>query len=114
MDSNAINDKIATAHLLEFIAKAQKISSSVNVEKVDGGYGITIYCDWDNDDNFWSQSAFISDKGKSAEFYEFSATIDTLVKIEEEREIKLMNLWERRQEVLSRLSDEEKELLGVR
>ena len=104
-----MTDKVTTVDLLEFIAKAQKISPSVNVEKVDGGYGIAIYCDWDNCDNFWSQSAFISDKGKSTELYELSATIDTLVKIEEERE----NKHQRRQEVLSRLSDEEKELLGV-
>jgi len=108
-----MTDEVTIVHLLEFIAKAQKVSPDVNVEKVDGGYGIRIYCAWDNDDNFYTQSAFISDKGKSSEFYELSATIDTLVKIEEEREIK----WERRQEViqeiLSRLSDEEKELFGV-
>ena len=104
-----MTDKVTTVDLLEFIAKAQKVSPDVNVKKVDGGYGISLYCDWDDNDDFYTQSAFISDKGKSAEFYEFSAIIDTLVKIEEEREIK----QQRRQEVLSRLSDEEKELLGV-
>ena len=104
-----MSDKVATVHLLEFIAKAQKISSSVNVEKVDGGYGITIFYDWDDDGNFWSQSAFISYKGKSSEFYEFSSIIDGEAKREKEREYKR----QRRQEVLSRLSDEEKELLGV-
>ena len=103
-----MSDQVTTPALLEFIAKAQKVSD-VNVKKVDDGYNITIYCAWDNDDNFYTQSAFISDNGKSAEFYEFTDTIDTLVKIEEERENKL----QRRQEVLSRLSDEEKELLGV-
>lgn len=108
--THPLTDKVATVHLLEFIAKAQKVSPDVNVEKVDGGYGITITCAWDNDDHFYTQSAFISDKGKSAEFYEFSAMIDYQVKIEEERE----NKQQRRQEVLSRLSDEEKELLGVR
>ena len=104
-----MTNKVTIAHLLQFIAKAQKVSPNVNVEKVDGGYGITVYCDWDNCDNYYTQSAFISDKGESAEFYEFSDEIDYQVRLEEERESK----HQRRQEVLSRLSDEEKELLGV-
>ena len=104
-----MTDKVTIAHLLEFIAKVQKLSPDVDVNKVDGGYGICIYYDWDNNDNFYTQSAFISDKGESAEFYELSDSIDYQVKLEEEREIK----HQRRQEVLSRLSDEDKELLGV-
>lgn len=101
--------KVTTMDLLEFIAKAQKVSPDVNVEEVDNGYGITVYCDWDNNDNWYTQSAFISDKGESVEFYELLDTIDYQVQLEEER----VNKRKRRQEVLSRLSDEEKELLGV-
>ena len=109
-------DKVATVHLLEFIAKAQKISPDVNVKKVDDGYNISIYCDWDDNDDFYTKSTFISNKGKSEvlrlnsiEFYTMSCLIDYEIEKEEERE----NKQQRRQEVLSRLSDEEKELFGV-
>ena len=111
-----MSDKVTTVDLLEFIAKAQKISPSVDVKKVDDGYNISIYYAWDNDDNFYTQSAFISDKGESEvlnlnsiEFYTMSCLIDYEIEKEEERK----NNRQRRQEVLSRLSDEEKELLGV-
>ena len=104
-----MRDKVTTVDLLDFIAKAQGISPDVKVEKVFGGYGISIYCNWLDDDDFWTKFAFISDKGKSAEFYEFLAELDYQVKLKEEK----VNNRQRRQEVLSRLSDEEKELLGV-
>ena len=104
-----MSDKVTAVHLLEFIAKAQKVSPDVNVRKVDDGYNISIYCDWDDNDDFYTRYTFISDKGKSAEFYTMSCLIDYEIEKEEERE----NKHQKRQEVLSRLSDEEKELLGV-
>jgi len=100
---------ITTTQLLEFIAKAQKISPDVKVGEGDNGYDIAIYADWDADDNFYTQSIFISHKGESSNFHEMSFEIDYLFRVEEERE----NKHKKRQELLSRLSDEEKELLGV-
>ena len=111
-----MTNKVTTVDLLEFITKAQKVSPDVNVRKVDDGYNISIYCDWDDNDDFYTKSTFISNKGKSEvlrlnsiEFYTMSCLIDYEIEKEEERE----NKQQRRQELLSRLSDEEKELLGV-
>ena len=102
--------KVTTADLLKLIVKAQKVSPGVDVKEVDDGYSITVYCAWLGGNNFYTESAFISDKGESVEFYEFSDEIDYQIKLKEEREIK----HQRRQEVLSRLSDEDKELLALK
>ena len=108
---------ITTTQLLAFLAKAHKVSSDVDVTKEDEGYKITVYADWYSDDHFFHQSTFITDEGKYKykfgyeyeEFFTMNGELDHLVREEEEREIKR----QKRQELLSRLTDEEKELLGV-
>ena len=114
-----MSETITTAQLLDFFAKAHKVSSDVRVTKKDEGYKITVLADWYNDDHFAEQSIFITDECKckykpiSYEYEDFHAMdsdLNHLVKEEEEREIKR----QKRQELLSRLTDEEKELLGVK
>ena len=114
-----MSETITTTQLLDFLAKAHKVSSDVRVvrefDKGEGGYKITVIADWYNDDHFVYQSTFITDEGKYKykygyeEFYSMNSELDDLVREEEEREIKR----QKRQELLSRLTDEEKELLGV-
>ena len=117
--------KITTKELLEFLAKAHEVSSHVTVDKVsrynngeyvDYFYEIAVTCDWDDDDHFYSQNTSITTKGKSNpedadyEFFTMSCMLDYLVEREEEKKMKR----QKREELLSRLTDEEKELLGVK
>ena len=112
-----MSEPITTTQLLDFLAKAHKVSPDVKVvrgfNKGKNGYKITVLADWYNDDHFADQSTFITDEGRCNEYEDFhimDSDLNHLVKEEEEREIKR----QKRQELLSRLTDEEKELLGVK
>ena len=115
-----MTEPITTTQLLDFLVKAHKVSPDVKVvrgfNKGENGYKITVLADWYSDDHFAEQSTFITDKGKYKykygyeDFYTMDSDLNHLVKEEEEREIKR----QKRQELLSRLTDEEKELLGVK
>ena len=120
-----MSETITTTQLLEFLEKAQKVSSHVTVNKVsrysdgeyvDYFYEIAVNCDWDENNHFYTQNTSITTEGKSNpfdadyEFFTMSSMLDYLVEKEEEKEMKRR----KRQELLSRLTDEEKELLGVK
>ena len=111
-----MSETITTTELLDFLVKAHKVSPDVKVSKMDEGYEIAAYCDWYNGDHFAYQSTFITDEGKYKykreyeDFYTMRDELNHLVEQEEERELKR----QKRQELLSRLTDEEKELLGVK
>ena len=106
---------ITTTQLLDFIVKVDKVSSHVTFKKVGGEYVIDIHCDWDDNNNFYTQTTVISEEGHSTwkasdyEFFTMDSVLDELVKKQEEKEMKR----QKREELLSRLTDEEKELLGV-
>ena len=111
-----MSELITTTQLLEFLVKADKVSSYVNVTKEDGVYTVSVYADWDDTNHHYKQTVCITEEGLSHwtlgdyHFYTMSSMLDYLVEKEEEREIKR----QKRQELLSRLTDEEKELLGVK
>ena len=111
-----MTETITTTQLLDFLAKAHKVSSDVRVIKEDEGYRISVYCDWYNQNDFAYQITFITDEGQykrkvgHEEFNTMDRDLSHLVKEQEEREMKR----QKRQELLSRLTDEEKELLGVK
>ena len=111
-----MSETITTTQLLDFLAKADKVSSHVNVTKKDEGYKITVMCDWYNDGHFDDRSTFVTDEGKVEykygyeDFDTMNADLNHLVREKEEREMKR----QKRKELLSRLTDEEKELLGVK
>ena len=111
-----MTETITTTELLDFLAKAHKVFSKVRVIKEDEGYTISVHCDWHNLNNFEYQITFITDEGKSKndsrykEFHSLNCDLDQLVREKEERLVKR----QKRQELLSRLTDEEKELLGVK
>jgi len=93
-----MSDKITTVQILDFIAKAQTVSPNVDVEERDGGYNISIYCDWDDNDDFYIQSTFISNEGKSVsqgrdsfEFYTMVCLIDYEIEKATARENKRQN-----------------------
>ena len=120
-----MTEPITTTQILDFLEKAQKVSSHVTVNKVsryydgeyrDYFYEIAVNCDWDENKHFYTQNTAITTEGKSIpedgdyEFFTMSSMLDYLVEKEEEKQIKR----KKRQELLSRLTDEEKELLGVK
>ena len=111
-----MTEAITAPQLLDFLAKADKVSSSVTVKKEMDFYEISIYADWGENNHFYSQTTCITEDGRASswkncdyEFFTMTCELDYLVKKEEEREIKR----QKRQELLSRLTDEEKELLGL-
>ena len=111
-----MSETITTSHLLDFLAKAHKVSSDVNVIKMNGGYKITAICDWHNDGHWDEARTFIKNDGTYEYdhaytcFFSMDSDLNHLVEIEKEREMKR----QKREKLLSRLTDEEKELLGVK
>ena len=112
-----MTDTITTTQLLDFLVKADKVSTYLNVTKRqwqgNGLYEIAIHTDWDDNDNFYTATTSITEDGHSTwknsdyEFFTMDSMLDKLVEKEEERRIKR----QKREELLSRLTDEEKELL---
>ena len=111
-----MSQTITTTELLDLLVKAHKVSSHVCVKKEKGEYVISIMCNWEDNADFYTQTTTITEEGESNwrssdyEFYTMNSVLDELVEKEEEREMKR----QKRQELLSRLTDEEKELLGVK
>ena len=115
-----MSEPITTTRLLDFLVKAHKVSTYVNVtERFWQGkelYEIAIHCDWDDDGDFYTHTTSITKDGLSTwqcsdyEFFTMDSLLDGRVQRLEERELKR----QKREELLSRLTDEEKELLGVK
>lgn len=108
---------IETTELLEFLCKAQKASpSGVTICQMDGGFKITLYCDWNDNNDFYHQSILITTEGESTwydgdyDFCTMDGMLDDLLRKEAEREIKA----QKRKELIARMSDEDKELLGLK
>lgn len=109
---------ITTIDLLKFLCKAQKASpSGITICQMDEGFKITLYCDWHDDNRFYHQSIFIDNKGESHwnsggdyDFCTMDGMLDDLLRKEAEREIKA----QKRKELIARMSDEDKELLGLK
>ena len=106
--------KVTTTQLLDFFTKVETISAPPQVFKIDGGYQVIVDYAWTGNARFYPESFIITDEGVSKEgrnydFESMNELINQFVKEEEEREIKR----QKRQEVLSRLTAEEKELLGL-
>ena len=105
-----MTEPITTTELLDFLVKAHKLFHCVRVTKENDGYKINVLND------FEYEMTFITDEGKSKndsrykEFHSLNCDLDQLVREKEERLVKR----QKRQELLSRLTDEEKELLGMK
>jgi len=106
---------IKTTELLKLFSKAKQLGFSVEVlEDKDGDYVIHIY-EMFRSENF-DEKAVITQKGGSdwnKGDYCFDAMMDVLdEKLEEKRQEKIKE--QKRQELLARLTDFEKDLLGVK
>ena len=108
---------ITATELLDFLTKAQTVSGvGATFLQNDEGYYITLSCDWYDDNIYSKQTVFIDNEGNSSwdkgnyEFYTMNNILDEMIEREKQKEIK----EQKRQELIARLTDEEKELLGVK
>ncbi len=106
---------IKATELLKLFSKANQLDLSVEVRQdKDGDYVIRIY-EMFRPENF-DEKVVITQKGDSdwdKGDYSFDAMMDVLdEKLEEKRQEEIKE--QKRQELLARLTDEEKELLGVK
>ena len=110
-----MSELVTTTQLLDFLVKADKVSSHMTFTKGNGFYGIKIFADWDRNTHHYSQTICITEEGhftwkcSDYSFFTMDSVLAELVNEEEEREMKR----QKRQELLSRLTDEEKELLEL-
>jgi hypothetical protein len=107
---------ITATELLDFLCKAQQVSGvGATFRQVDGGYYITLYCDWYDDNNYSKQTVFIDNEGNTTwnnsdfDFYTMNTILDEMVEKQKQEEINA----QKRQELIARLTDEEKELLNL-
>lgn len=110
---------ITSTELLNFLCKAHKLCIfNIIFRQTDEGYKITLRHDWHGDGNKnYKQSIFIDKEGESTwdngvdyDFYAMNDILDEMLEEEEQKKIKA----QKRQELIARLTDEEKELLGVK
>jgi len=106
---------IKTTELLKLFSKAKQLDLSVEVrEDKDGDYVVRIY-EMFRPENF-DEKVVITQKGESdwnKGCYSFDCMMDILdEQLEEKRQEEIKE--QKRQELLARLTDEEKELLGVK
>jgi hypothetical protein len=106
---------IKATELLKLLSKTEKLDLTVGVcEDKDGDYVVRIY-EMFSPRNF-DEKMFITQKGESnwnKGCYGFDAMMDVLdEKLEEQEQEKIKA--QKRQELIARLTDEEKELLGVK
>ncbi len=105
---------IKATELLKLLSKAKQLDLSVEVREDDGDYVVRIY-EMFRPENF-DEKVVISQNGESnwnKGSYGFDAMMDWFdVMLEEKRQEEIKE--QKRQELLARLTDEEKELLGVK
>ena len=104
---------IQTTELLKLFSKAEKLDLSVAVlEEKDGDYVIRIFAMF-SPKNF-DEKVFITQKGgidwNKYDFDDMMRILDNMLEDKRQKEIK----EQKRQELIARLTDEEKELLGVK
>jgi hypothetical protein len=106
---------IKATEFLKLFTKAKQLDLSVEVcEDKDGDYVIRIY-EMFRQENF-DETVFINQQGETnwdKRCYSFDYMMDVLDEmLEEKRQEEIKE--QKRQELLARLTDEEKELLGVK
>ena len=108
---------ITATELLNFLCKAQKLGIlEVTFRQTDEGYSITMRDDWYDDGEWSNNTVFITNEGESNWYksdYDFdtmNSILDEKLEEQKQKEIKA----QKRKELIARLTDEEKELLGVK
>ena len=110
-----MTEPIKATELLKLFTKAEKLDLSVVVrEDKDGDYQIRIYQMFQQE--YFDEKVVITQKGEGSDekgdlgFYDLLYVLDE--KLEEQRQKKIKD--QKRQELIARLTDEEKELLNLK
>lgn len=107
---------ITTIELLDFFVKAKKLSIQPDISQIEDGYYINLYYDWYDSNDWRVQTVFINNEGTSDwtegdyHFDTMNEILDEKLEEQKQKEIKA----QKRKNLIARLSDEEKELLGVK
>ena len=106
---------IKTTELLKLFTKANKLGATYDIKQKDDGFEIKIYYTWVEGD-YYHYSVFITNENESTwnkGDYDFDAMMSIL---DEELETKRRDELkaQKRQELIDRLTDEEKELLNLK
>lgn len=110
---------ISSPDLLDFLNKVYQLSIKVDYMKNTEGYFIKLYYEWDSDNHFYHKTIFINNKGVSnwnttyiinETFDSMNDLLDMHIKRDEEKKVKEY----KRRQLIDRLTDEEKELLGLK
>ncbi len=111
------SEMITATELLDFLIKAQRFSTGgASFRQNDEGYTIVLHCDWHDDGHYSRQTVFINNENESTwekgdyDFDTMNNILDEMVERELQKEIKAR----KREELIARLTDEEKDLLGVK
>jgi hypothetical protein len=109
---------ITATELLDFLCKAQKLSIlDITFRQTDEGYTITLRDDWYDDNKWYNKTVFFDNEGQSNwdtggdyDFHTLNNILDEKLEEQKQKEIK----EQKRQELIARLTDEEKELLNLK
>jgi hypothetical protein len=101
--------------LLSFLSKTFALAGQLQLEDIKlvgaNKYEISIYSDWDVVRYYTKTFTICGETGETSKNFEDEIEWDIEVKVKEQLELNEMQ--KRRQAVLDKLSDEEKELLGL-
>lgn len=107
---------ITTTELLDFLCKLQKLYiRNITFRQTDAGYNIILRNDWCEDNNPFNKTICFDNEGNSTldlgdyDFHTMNIILDEKLEEQKQKEIK----QQKRRELIARLSDEEKDLLGV-
>ena len=108
---------ITATELLNFLCKTHKLSIfDISFRKTDEGYEITLRDDWHDDNHWYNLTIFITNEGESTwekgdyDFDTMNKILDEMLEEQKEKEIKV----QKRKELIARLTDEERDLLGLK
>lgn len=111
-----MTEMITAPQVLEFLLKAQQLNMRPNIKQVDNGYVIELYYNWHGGNDHYINTTFISSQSTSnwedgdVVFDHMNDYMDKELDILKAEEIK----EQKRKKLISRLTVEEKELLGLK
>jgi hypothetical protein len=106
---------IQATELLELFSKAYKLGATYDIKQKDDGFEIKLHYTWYEGD-YYHNAVFITQEGEGSDekgdlgFYDMMHLLDEKLEEQRQKEIKA----QKRKELIAKLTDEEKELLGVK
>ena len=107
---------ILATDILTLLSKAERLGTTYHIKQQDKGFKIQIYYIWDKEEGYSHRSVFITNENENVRwpgnylFDDMMGSLDKMLYEQKQKEIK----EQKRQELLARLTDEEKELLNLK